>query len=139
MHTDPTTPRVLLRSEHSDGRVSVTESVMPPGAKGPPLHVHDFDEAFYMLDGELTLQVGNELITARAGELAFALGGTPHTLANRSDSPARFLIVCTPAGFEREFARRAVARAGTEPPDWALQPVPEVTRVGPPIAERAEG
>ena len=29
---------------------------MPPGAKGPPLRVHDFDEAFYVLDGELTLQ-----------------------------------------------------------------------------------
>jgi quercetin dioxygenase-like cupin family protein len=139
MHTDPTTPRVLLRSEQSDGRVSVTESVMPPGAKGPPLHIHDFDEASYVLDGELTLQVGDELVAARAGELAFALSGVPHTLANRSDSAARFLIVCTPAGFEREFARRAAARAGTEPPDWALQPVPEVTRVGPPIGERAEG
>ena len=136
MPTDPTSPRVLLRSEQSDGRVSVTESVMPPGAKGPPLHTHDFDEAFYVLDGELTVQVGDERATARAGELAFALGGIPHTLANRADSAARFLIVCTPAGFEREFARRAAARAGTEPPDWALQPVPEVTRVGPPIGDR---
>ena len=112
---------------------------MPPGAKGPPLHTHAFDEAFYVLDGELTIQVGDELTTAGAGELAFALGGVPHTLANRSGSPARFLIVCTPAGFEREFARRAAAQAGTEPPDWALQPIPEVTRVGPRIGERPDG
>jgi quercetin dioxygenase-like cupin family protein len=138
MSTESPPPRVLLRSEQSDGHVSVTESTMPAGAKGPPLHTHDFDEAFYVLDGELTFQLGDELSTAGPGELAFALGGVPHTLANRSSAPARFVIVCTPAGFEREFARRAAAQAGVDPPKWALQPIPEVTRVGPPIGERLE-
>jgi quercetin dioxygenase-like cupin family protein len=90
MSNESVPPRVLLRSEQSDGRVSVTESVMPAGAKGPPLHTHDFDEAFYVLDGELTFQVGDELSTAGPGELAFALGGVPHTLANRDSSAARF-------------------------------------------------
>jgi quercetin dioxygenase-like cupin family protein len=126
-------PNVLVRSEHSDVRVSVIESVMPARATGPPLHTHAFDEAFYVLEGELTYQLDEELSTAAAGELAFARGGVPHTLANRSDRPARFLIVCTPAGFEREFARRVARRAGVDPPDWALQPIPEVTKVGPPI------
>ena len=127
-------PKVLLRGEQSDGQVSMIESVMPAGANGPPLHTHDFDEAFYVLDGELTFQLDDELITAGTGALAFAARGVPHTLANRGAAPARFLIVCTPAGFEREFARRAARQAGVEPPDWALQPIPEVTRVGPPIA-----
>src|SRR5437762_14099592 len=104
MPTDSVPPRVLLRSEQSDGRLSVTESTMPAGAKGPPLHTHAFDEAFYVLDGELTVQVGDELATTRPGELAFARGGVSHTLANRGGAPARFLIVCTPAGFERELA-----------------------------------
>jgi quercetin dioxygenase-like cupin family protein len=114
----------------------VIESTMPAGAEGPPLHTHDFDEAFYVLDGELTFQLGDELSTRGPGELAFALGGVPHTLANRGSEPARFVIVCTPAGFEREFARRAAAQARVEPPSWALQPIPEVTRVGPRIGER---
>jgi hypothetical protein len=39
----------------------------------------------------------------------------------------------TPAGFERYFARMAAERQGIEPPEWARQPVPEVTTVGPPI------
>ena len=43
------------------------------------------------------------------------------------------MIVCTPAGFERYFARLAAERAGEEPPEWALQEIPEVTRVGPQI------
>ncbi len=108
---------------------------MPPGTKGPPLHTHDFDEAFYVLDGELTFQLGDELIMAGPGELAFALGGVLHTLANRGNAPARFVIVCTPAGFEREFARRAAAQAGVNPPTWATQPIPEATVVGPRIGE----
>jgi quercetin dioxygenase-like cupin family protein len=115
------------------------ESTMPAGAKGPPLHTHEFDEAFYILDGELTFQVGDELIVARVGELAFAPGGVPHTLANRSSASTHFLIVCTPAGFEREFARRAAAQAGVDPPAWATQPLPKVTVVGPRIAESEAG
>jgi quercetin dioxygenase-like cupin family protein len=136
MSAESPPPRVLLRSEQSDGHVSVIESTMPAGAKGPPLHTHDFDEAFYVLDGELTFQLGDELRMAGPGELAFALRGVPHTLANRSSAPARFVIVFTPAGFEREFARRAAAKAGVDPPSWAMQPIPEVTRVGPQIGER---
>jgi quercetin dioxygenase-like cupin family protein len=136
--TDAPAPQVFLRSEQSGGRVSVIESVMPPGVPGPPLHAHDFDEAFYILEGELTFQLDDQFLIARAGELAFAPGGIPHTLANRSGARARFLIVCTPAGFEREFARRAAANSGVEPPAWAMQPIPEVTVVGPPMGRDTE-
>jgi quercetin dioxygenase-like cupin family protein len=124
---------VLLRSEDSDGHVSLVENVVPPHSAGPPLHRHDFDEAFYLLEGELVFQVGDVLVTKDAGELAFAPRNVAHALANHSDVPARYLLVCTPAGFERHFARLAAEAAGVEPPQWALQPIPEVTRVGPPI------
>ena len=128
-------PKVLLRSEESGGRISVIVSRMPAGAGGPPLHKHDFDEAFYVLDGELTFQVEGELLTARTGALMFAPGGVAHTFANRSEAPALFLITCTPAGFEREFARRAARAAGIEPPDWALKDIPSVTVLGPRLGE----
>jgi quercetin dioxygenase-like cupin family protein len=132
-------PRVLLRSEETDGRIALIESTMPAGAAGPPLHTHAFDETFFVLEGELTFQVGDDVRVARAGEVAFALGGVPHTLANQSADAARFLIVCAPAGFEREFARRAAAIAGVDPPVWALQPIPEVTVVGPRIGDDRAG
>ena len=125
-------PRVLLRSEQTDGQLSVIETAPAPGV-GPPLHYHPFDEAFYVLDGQLTFRLRDEILTAGPGELVFAPRGVPHTFANLSDAPARQLIVCTPAGFERYFARIAAEDQGVDPPDWALQPVPEVTRVGPPI------
>jgi hypothetical protein len=41
------------------------------------------------------------------------------------------------AGSERHWARMAAEAAGVEPPQWALQPIPEVTVVGPPIASQA--
>ena len=96
---------VLLRSEQSGGHVSMMENVVSARSAGPPLHTHDFDGAFYA-----------------------------HALANHSDADARYLLVCTPAGLERLFARTAAASQGVEPPDWALQPSPEVTVVGPQIA-----
>jgi quercetin dioxygenase-like cupin family protein len=125
--------KVRLRSEQTDGALSVMENSVSEGFGGPPLHHHDFDETFYVLEGELTFQLRDELFTAGAGELAFAPRGVPHTFANLSGAPARILIVCTPAGFERYFARTAARDAGVEPPDWALAPIPEITRVGPQI------
>jgi uncharacterized cupin superfamily protein len=126
-------PDVLLRSEESDGVVSVIDNTVPADWPGPPLHRHDFDEAFYVLEGELTFQVEDAVITKRAGELAFAPRGVAHTLANHSDAPARYVLVCTPAGFERYFARM-----NEDPPEWALQPTGfEVERVGPQIARQS--
>ena len=46
---------------------------------------------------------------------------------------------CTPAGFERYFGRMAAERRGTDPPEWALQPIPESSVVGPSIGERQDG
>src|SRR4051794_31154006 len=128
------TTNVLLRSEETGGQVSVTEIVVPPHAAGPPLHTHDFDETFHLLEGELTFQVEDEIVTRRAGELSFAPRNVPHTLANHNDAPARYLLICPPAGFERHWARIAAEQAGIEPPQWALQPTPDVTVVGPPTA-----
>jgi quercetin dioxygenase-like cupin family protein len=122
-------PNVLLRSEQSGGHVSVVENVVPPNWGGPHLHKHDFDEAFYVLEGELTFQVEDDVVKRRAGEFAFAPRNVAHTLANHSDQPARYVLVITPAGFERYFARM-----GTDnPPEWAMQPFPETIRVGPQI------
>jgi quercetin dioxygenase-like cupin family protein len=125
--------RVLLHGEQTGGEVALLDNDVPADVRGPFLHVHEFAEAFYISEGELTFQLDDELVTVRAGELAFAPGGVPHTFTNRSGAPARFVLVCTPAGFERHFARLAAKRAGVDPPEWALGPIPEVTRVGPQI------
>ena len=112
---------VLLRTEQSEERVGIVEVTVPAGWPGPPLHHHAFDEAFYVLEGELTFQLGDEVATAGPGSLTFAPSGSHHTLANLSDGPARYLLVCTPGGFERRF--------DPEP----RGPYPETIVVGPQI------
>ena len=129
---------VLLRSEQSAGHVSVMENVVSARSAGPPLHTHDFDEAFYMLEGELIFQVEDERFTRRAGEFAFAPRNVAHALANHSDADARYLLVCTPAGLERHFARAAAEAAGrraaglgaaAEPRDHRRRPADRARRM----------
>jgi uncharacterized RmlC-like cupin family protein len=113
------------------------ENRVRAGSPGPRLHHHEFGELFYVLDGELTFQVGDELVTRRTGELAFVAPGVHHAFANFGDVDARQLIVCTPAGFEAYFGRIAAEDAGVDPPDWAREPTPEVSVVGPQIDRQA--
>jgi quercetin dioxygenase-like cupin family protein len=123
-------PKVLLRSEESDGHLAVVELT---GGGRPPLHRHDFDETFYVLEGELTFRLADDVFTRSAGELAFAPRGVAHTYANLSGAPVRALLVITPAGFERYFDRIAARITGSEPPPEAAKPIPEVVAVGPPL------
>jgi quercetin dioxygenase-like cupin family protein len=139
MSTERAPIKVLLRSEQSAEHIAVMDNIVGAGFPGPPLYHHDFDERFYVLEGELTFQLGNELFTRTRGELAFAPRNVAHTFANLSGADARTLIICTPAGFERYFDRMAAERAGVEPPASALEPYPETIVVGPRIGERPGG
>ena len=126
---------ILLHSEQSNDAVGIVELAVPPGWNGPPLHHHDFDEAFYVLEGELTFQLGEELRTARPGKLIFARRGAIHTLANLGEQRARYLVVCTPGEFIHYFERLT----GPAPADATLspqKPYPETIIVGPTIRER---
>jgi mannose-6-phosphate isomerase-like protein (cupin superfamily) len=134
--TDRPAINVLLRSEDSAGHISVMANVVKGDFAGPPLHHHDFDETFYIIEGELTFQLGDEIFTRGAGELAFAPRNIPHTYANRSGAPARLILICTPAGFERYFDKLHAQFTGTEPPATAAGPIPETTVVGPRIGDR---
>ena len=140
MSTERAPINVILRSEQSGGQIAVMDNVVSAGFPGPPLHHHDFDETFYVLEGELTFQLRDELFTRKRGELAFAPRNVPHTFANLSGADARTLIVCTPAGFERYFDRIAAQEAGVDPPPEASKPIPEtIIVVGPRIGERLGG
>jgi len=127
---------IHVRSDDSDGAVGIVAVTAPPNWDGPRLHHHAFDEAFYVIDGELTFQLGDEVVTRGPGELAFAAGGAHHAVANLSARPARYLLACTPGGFERYFAKLAAEAAGVAPPPEVAKGYPETTVVGPPIGDR---
>lgn len=103
----------------TDGRLSIVEVTEPPGAAAP-LHVHHReDEAFWILEGSVTLQVGDTTIEAAAGDYAFGPRGVPHRYDVGPDG-CRMLFICTPGGFEdlvREMSVPAAARTLPPPSD----------------------
>jgi mannose-6-phosphate isomerase-like protein (cupin superfamily) len=72
------------------------------GPNGPPrliaprhLH-HSDDEAWYVLEGILRVQSGENEIEARAGSGVLVPRGTPHTYWNPGPGPLRYLLIMTP-------------------------------------------
>ena len=76
--------------------------------QGPPLHKHlSEEELFYVLEGEVTLRVGDREIQAVPGSVVLIPRGTPHTFWNPGKSPAKLLVIFSPAGYEGFFAEVA--------------------------------
>jgi quercetin dioxygenase-like cupin family protein/catechol 2,3-dioxygenase-like lactoylglutathione lyase family enzyme len=71
----------------------VMELIVPPGGS-PPRHVHeDLHDAFFLLDGEVVLSVGEQTTVARPGTYAVVPAGSDHTFRVTSATPARMLLV----------------------------------------------
>jgi quercetin dioxygenase-like cupin family protein len=134
---------IRLPGEASEGRFALIEFVFPRLAS-PPLHTHPQDESYFVLDGRLTLQAGDERFELGPGGAAVVPRGMGHTFRVDSDT-ARVLVLSTPAGIERMVRDSAVvAESSTLPPPDAPRPSPaelaeifdrhgQVT-LGPPLA-----
>jgi uncharacterized RmlC-like cupin family protein len=108
-------------------------------ATGPPLHLHPtHGEGFYVLAGELTVQIGDEIVSGGPGTWAFAPKDTPHTLANLTEQEVRLLCVFAPAGFERRFDRILAEQAGQQLPEQSAAER-ETRTLGPPLMARETG
>jgi quercetin dioxygenase-like cupin family protein len=71
-------------------------------------HSHpDEDDAFYILEGELTFVFGDETLPAPPGTFVLIPPGVEHGFRNEGDSPARILNIHAPAGFDRRIGLRA--------------------------------
>ena len=100
--------------------MGLVEYTAPPGFAGPPAHFHEHTwDAYYVLEGELDLTIGDDRLHLRTGDAAAAHPGTVHGFANGSaTTPTRFLDIHAPGGFERYFREVAAAfAAGQRDPD----------------------
>src|SRR5580700_8087069 len=118
--------RFLATGDDTNDKYAMWEAIVPPGG-GPPPHVHSREEeGFYILEGEITLHVGDERIVVTAGMFANMPVGTAHSFKNESDRPAKMLISVAPAGLEQMFFEIGV-------------PVPQgATTAAPPTKEEIE-
>jgi mannose-6-phosphate isomerase-like protein (cupin superfamily) len=106
------------------GRMTIVEVTEPPGSEAP-LHVHyREDESFWILEGDVTIEVGDTRIEAHAGDFVFGPCSIPHRYTVGS-SGCRMLFITTPGGFDnlvREMSVPAASRTlpppSDEEPDW---------------------
>jgi quercetin dioxygenase-like cupin family protein len=123
---------VKATAAQTGGAFGLIESTERRG-DAPPLHVHsDEDEAYYVIEGELTFFVGEEEIRAPAGTPVYAPRRIPHSY--RVDSSAsKIVVVNVPGGWEGFFSEAGdAASAGEEP--RAIEP--DLERLGELAARR---
>ena len=96
--------RFLVFGEESGGGFSLVEHPVPPRSLCAPRHRHrGVDEYSFVLEGRMGALLGNDVIYAEAGDLAFKPRDQWHTFWNAGDDPLRILEIISPAGFEHFF------------------------------------
>jgi quercetin dioxygenase-like cupin family protein len=96
-----TTVTIKATGKETNDSFYLGEGVFEPGFPGPPPHRHRrLHDMFYVLDGTLTMRLGDETIELPAGSFVCVPPGVVHTFSNPSDAPVRFLNFNTPAGWE---------------------------------------
>jgi mannose-6-phosphate isomerase-like protein (cupin superfamily) len=104
------------------GQYSLLEITAPPNLQ-TPLHVHyRDDEGFYVLEGSVTIEVGDQTVELGPGDHAYGPRDIPHRFTVGPDG-ARMIWVLTPGGFDEFVADVSVpAEAPTVPPASVLPP-----------------
>lgn len=103
------------------GGFAVVETLLHPVSAAPAHVHHETDEAVYVVEGHMTVDVGDERLELGEGSFAFLPRGIPHRYLPRDPGPVRVLWVLSPGGFE-DFWREM----GTpvQPGEQTPQPMP---------------
>jgi quercetin dioxygenase-like cupin family protein len=113
--------RFLCEAARTAHAFSLMEVVLPQD-QGPPPHDHPWDEAYYVLEGEVRFLLGEQEEVFRQGDFVYAPGGTRHAFKGALPEPARVLVFDAPATAEEFF--REVDREVKSPSDRSK--IPEI-------------
>jgi quercetin dioxygenase-like cupin family protein len=104
--------RIVISGKQTGGAYAVIDMLVPPGG-GPGPHSHaDFQESFYVLDGEVEIKTEDGTYTAGKGSFAeIPLGGLVHFFKNKTDKVAHLWCVVVPAGLDDFFEE--IGKPGT--------------------------
>src|SRR5687768_4268528 len=82
----------LVTGAESGGSYFVMEALVPPGG-GPPPHIHrDEDETFYIVEGECSIRLDDEIVTAGPGDFVNVPRGRVHSFRNEGLTPMRMIL-----------------------------------------------
>lgn len=112
---------IRAAAAQTGGALSLVEQVIPAGFASP-WHLHrDEDESFYVIDGEVTVNLDGRWVRLGAGDYAFGPRGVPHGFRIEGSAPARILLMTTGGRFAAfiEEASTPADEAAPAPPDLA--------------------
>jgi len=128
------------------GRYSISEWWLEPNTTGPGAHSHPEDDVFYVIDGTMTLQVGDRWIDAPKGAFVLVPGGITHDFQNRGAERAGVLNFSAPGTFEEHMPAIVEwftdnLQAKQSPDSFGGSTVPSITADGhePPDAFNSAG
>lgn len=129
---------VVILAAHE--QVTITRSRYAPGERGPDPHVHhEHTDAFYVLDGELTFELGpnaEQVVTVGAGAFVAVPPNVAHAFVNASDDDVRWLNVHAPdRGFAAFLREQSPWDSFDVPPDGG-RPAADALIAGPGVGER---
>src|SRR5207245_8220397 len=87
----------LADPESGSHRTVVNYMEVGPGGAGPKTHVHEFDQYYFVLEGQLTVEVALEKHVVEPGTLVILPAGVPHTQYNEGDVTEKHVSVLAPA------------------------------------------
>jgi len=113
---------ILVSAEETGGKVTVMRMTAPAGTGSPP-HTHPGEEALYVLEGELNVHIGDEVVSAKPGSSFYFPAGTREFF--EAVTQATVLVTYTPGGVDQFFTEvgepagtRTLPPPSNEPPDF---------------------
>lgn len=98
----------------TESRYSISEWWLEPHTQGPGAHAHPEDDIFYVIEGTMSVLVGEEWTHAGKGSFVLVPGGVVHDFENRGITRAGVLNVSIPGSFEPHM--RSIAQWFAEHP-----------------------
>jgi quercetin dioxygenase-like cupin family protein len=92
---------ILVAGEETGDKVTVMRMTAPAGTGSPP-HTHPGEESLYVLEGELNVHIGDDVVAARPGEMFHFPAGTREWF--EATTQATVLVTYTPGGIDKFFA-----------------------------------
>ncbi len=108
--------RIIANGERTKNRFSLMETVLDPG-QGAPLHIHTReDEAFFILEGEVTFYLEDAEITAQKEDFMSCAPNEIRGFRNNTNSISRMLLFYSSAGIEEMTLRNGtIVKHGVKP------------------------
>ena len=89
--------------EETQSRYSISEWWLEPRTQGPGGHSHDEDDVFYVIEGVMSLRVGDDWVDCARGSFVLVPGGVTHDFENRGSVRAGVLNFSLPGPFEQDM------------------------------------